>query len=138
MKADTRQPVPPFRRRIPSHLGEIETLCSDLRAHLDRHHLSQHRFSVELVARECLNNGILHGNRQDPRKHAELHLRVGPRWIRLQVADEGPGYPWRRHRPPTVPDETRPNGRGLALCTSYATRVRHNHLGNRITLWIPR
>jgi serine/threonine-protein kinase RsbW len=93
-------------------------------------------FCVELLAREFLNNAILHGNQRDAAKHVTLQLRVGRRWIHLRVVDEGAGFAWRRTMPRVLPEDTADCGRGLAIGARYADRVRYNRRGNAVSLRI--
>ncbi len=94
-------------------------------------------FAVELLARESLNNAVTHVNRSFADKKMRLDLRVGRKWVRLQVADEGPGFDWReaRRRHCRLDSES---GRGLTICARYAERIRFNRSGNQITLWFRR
>lgn len=97
--------------------------------------MSAKSFAVELLARESLNNAVTHVDRSVVDRAIRLELNVGRKWIRLQVADEGPGFDWRkaRRRECQVGAES---GRGLALFALYAEQVRFNRRGNQITLWL--
>ncbi len=121
---------------LGSRLAEVDAACLALRSFLASHEHTANAFLVELSARECLNNAILHGNRAQPGKKVHFHARVGPRWLRLQVTDQGPGFAWRRRGP--LPDPEANGGRGLAIIHLHADRVAHNRPGNQITLWFPR
>ena len=56
-------------------------------------------FAVELVAREALNNAVIHGNAGDEKKRVTFELRCGKeKWVRLSVSDQGPGFRWRNRR----------------------------------------
>jgi len=124
-----------LQREIPSKLTAIDPLCRDLVSFLVQHGLGTMCFPVELAARECLNNARLHGNEGNARKRIRVELRVGRVWARLQIADEGPGYPWRKQRGQLPPGESATSGRGLSICRLYAHRLAFNRSGNRITLW---
>ena len=121
-------------RAIPSRLDAVDAVCAELRAFLTANDMAADCFAVELIARECLNNAILHGNRRQADKKASLSLRLGRRWLRLQIADEGPGFNWRKARR-TAADLTATHGRGISIGDHYADRVSFNRSGNRITLW---
>jgi anti-sigma regulatory factor (Ser/Thr protein kinase) len=124
-----------MHRSIPSRLAEVDRVCREARELLEAHGLADRSFAVELVTRECLCNAIVHGGRGCAEARVTLELRVGRRWVRLQVADEGPGFPWRRaSRLP--PDDDSPGGRGLAICALYAERIAFNRTGSRISVWI--
>lgn len=121
--------------KIPSRMAEAELLCLRIRDTLEANKLSRLSFAVELLARECLSNAMVHGNRNDDDKAIVLRLYLGRQWIRLQVRDQGAGFQWRRARQ-NQPDSSAPSGRGLHLYGLYAQRVVFNRLGNQVTLWI--
>lgn len=119
----------------PLSLADVASICRDARELLDRRGQGNRAFAVELLLREFLNNAIVHGNAEDPRKTVRGKVRVGTRWIVLEIADEGKGFDHRamRRRPPDV---AATSGRGLAIGKAYAERMRFNRRGNRVTLWV--
>jgi anti-anti-sigma factor len=121
--------------KIPSRVDEVESLSLKVRGLLQGNGLSDLCFPIELLARECLNNAVTHGNRNAADKSVVLRLLVGREWIRLQVSDEGPGFASRKACQKRL-DTAKPSGRGLQLCALHAERVRFNRRGNQITLWI--
>jgi serine/threonine-protein kinase RsbW len=116
-------------------MTEADSLCIKVRDLLQKKGLSRYCFPVELLARECLNNAVLHGNCNDADKSVLFRLWIGREWIRLQVTDEGPGFDWRKANQ-NRSGTTASSGRGLQLYALYAGRVQFNSRGNRITLWI--
>lgn len=90
---------------------------------------------MELLLREFLNNAMIHGNGLDAHKQVQMSFRIGIKWMRIQIADEGPGFDWRKARR-TPPDADAESGRGLAIAMIYAQRVRFNRPGNQVTIWI--
>ncbi len=136
MKARAQIPAHVLQRDMPSRLPPVESLCREIRALLQQNGLAAVAFPVELSARECLNNAVLHGNRRAAMKRVRLDMRIGRKWICLQVTDQGDGFNWRQARAAAPADTTKTSGRGLAICTLYAERVAFNQRGNRITLWL--
>lgn len=134
MKAPAAR-APTLWRKMPSRMACVDALCLEIRALLQTNDLCEAGFAVELLAREVLNNAVIHGNRNDAAKAIMLRIWVGREWIRLQVGDEGCGFAWRKARPNGL-NTTACSGRGLQLCALYAGRVRFNRRGNQITLWI--
>jgi serine/threonine-protein kinase RsbW len=124
-----------FEQRIPPRLAEAESLCLKIRGLLEENDLGKASFAVELLARECLNNAVIHGNQSRADKSILLRLWLRRNWIRLEVSDQGPGFDWRLAREGKL-SITAPAGRGLMLYALYADRVRFNRSGNQITLWI--
>jgi serine/threonine-protein kinase RsbW len=123
------------RSGIPLRLEAVDTVCLELREFAAANGLEANGFALELLARECLNNAVLHGGREQANRTASLALRVGRRWLRLQVAHEGAGFNWRLARR-EVPEVSATSGRGMAISACYADRVGFNQRGNRITLWL--
>ena len=123
-----------IEQEIPSLLEEVDTLCLRIRKLLVDNQLAAVSFGVELLAREALNNAVIHGNKRDTDKLVHLHFSIGREWIRLQVGDEGPGFNWRGMRR-RAQDISATNGRGLPLYALYAQRIQFNQCGNQITLW---
>ncbi|MGA7340101.1 MAG: ATP-binding protein [Terracidiphilus sp.] len=126
-----------FEQRIPSLLAEADSLCLKIRSLLQANEIGAASFPVELLARECLNNAVLHGSENDAERSILLRLWLGRKWIRLEVSDQGPGFDWRNARNNGM-DSSVSSGRGLHLYALYAERVRFNRRGNQITLWVGR
>ena len=124
-----------FEQRIPSLLAEADSLCLKIRSLLQANEIGAASFPVELLARECLNNAVLHGIENDAERSILLRLWLGRKWIRLEVSDQGPGFDWRNARNNGM-DTSVSSGRGLHLYALYAERVRFNRRGNQITLWV--
>ena len=123
--------------KIPSRMAEAELLCLRIRETLQANGLSRLSFAVELLARECLSNAMIHGNRNDGDKLIDLRLDLGREWIRLEVRDQGPGFRWRKALKNPM-DQSAHSGRGLHLYKLYSQRVEFNRSGNQVTLWISR
>lgn len=121
---------------IPSRVSAIDPVCEQIRGLLARRHLEAMEFAVEILARECLNNAILHGNRGVAGARVNFGMRIGRRLICLRVTDEGPGYNWRRVSRHGLPADTAVEGRGLMVASLYARRIAFNRRGNQVTLWI--
>jgi serine/threonine-protein kinase RsbW len=118
-------------------MEEVESLCLKIRDLLENGDPSLVSFPLELLARECLNNAVLHGNQKNAEKKIVLRLWIGRVWLRLQVSDEGPGFNWRKKRSKERDLDTEAtSGRGLPLFAVYAGRVQFNRSGNQITLWV--
>jgi serine/threonine-protein kinase RsbW len=133
VKPSVRPADPSFARSLPSRLDAIDSVCDELRARLVAAGLEQKAFAVELVAREFLNTAVLHGNRCNPSKRVRVRFDIGRRFIRLRIADSGPGFSTRRARW-RLPSGLEVGGRGLAIGARYADRVSFNRLGNQVSL----
>ncbi len=124
-----------FTCTVESRLTLIDGVCTRARDLLERQGLGTFQFDVDLLLREFIVNAMEHGNGLDPSKKVAVGVRVGPKWIVLQIEDEGPGFRW-RSRIRTLPEESSTSGRGLAIGALYAHRIRFNNAGNQVTLWI--
>ncbi|MFO1497120.1 MAG: ATP-binding protein [Verrucomicrobiota bacterium] len=136
MIASTEQAHFRLSRLIASRLDAVDTVCGEIRKLVELHRLTPVSFALELVARECLNNAVIHGNRREVGKWVRLQLRCRRGRICLRVTDEGSGFDWRTARWEEPADNIRPRGRGLPILASYAERIRFNREGNQITLWL--
>ena len=125
-----------LRFEISSCLSALDPLCEKIRRLMAEQGLEQMQFRVELVARECLNNAIIHGNGERADKSVIFGLCVGRKWVRLRVADQGAGFDWRKVGRRQQPDEKATSGRGLAMARAYSRRMMFNRQGNQITVWI--
>ena len=124
-----------FTCSVPSRVEEVEGVCAFARELLTSAGLESRQFDVDLLLREFMTNAVIHGNASDRNKWVEVDFCIGPKWIKLRIADEGPGFRWRtKSRIP--PDERAASGRGLAIGALYAHRIRYNNAGNQVTLWI--
>lgn len=131
----SRTPPAEFHRVIASRVAEVGPLCLQLRLWL-RDQGVHNTFPAEILARESLLNGVIHGNKFCADNTVELWLRLRPRWIALRVADQGPGFVC--HQQHQLPDVRSVHGRGIAIYREYARRVRFNAAGNEVTFWIRR
>lgn len=124
-----------WQKALPSTLEAVESACGELRQWLATSGARCQVFDLELVARECLNNAVLHGNQSDAMKRVTLRVRLGRRWIRLEVVDEGLGFDWRKVSGTALRDVSLTDGRGLFICRKYGRRVAFQAPGNRIIVW---
>ncbi|MDO8837040.1 MAG: ATP-binding protein [Vicinamibacterales bacterium] len=129
---------PELRRTLRSSLDEVDPVCHDVRAFLRDHDETGAGFVVELVARECINNAVLHGNRQDPAKLVTIAVCIGRRYFCLRVSDQGTGFDWRERLALPVPGDTAVRGRGLPILEMYARKLAFNQAGTCVTVWLTR
>jgi serine/threonine-protein kinase RsbW len=124
-----------LQKIIPSTLEAVDEVCSEIKELMKKSGLDETVFPVELTARECLNNAVIHGNSNDISKKVYFDFKIGRKWIWLRVKDEGKGFDWRRKKN-LAPDDNKKSGRGLFINRSYASRMTFNQAGNQITLRI--
>jgi serine/threonine-protein kinase RsbW len=121
---------------IPSHVGACRQTQDAIIGELAKQHWSSRDiFSVRLALEEALINAIRHGNQSDPNKQVHIVCRISPRLVRIEIADEGPGF-----NPNGLPDPTDPanldlpGGRGVMLMRSFMNRVVYGPTGNQVAL----
>jgi serine/threonine-protein kinase RsbW len=92
--------------------------------------------NLPLAVDEAVSNAIVHGNRQDPRKHVEVEGSIDAGLLRLKVRDEGPGFRRDAAVPSPVDPENllAPSGRGLYLIESVMDEVRFTQDGRCIEM----
>lgn len=91
-------------------------------------------FAIRLAFEEAMMNAFKHGGGVEA-GGIGLSVSVDAARVEITVDDRGPGY-----NPDDVPDPLAeenielPSGRGLMLMRQYMTEVRHNDLGNVVTM----
>jgi anti-anti-sigma factor len=122
-----------WRSELPATLEAIERFCGDFRVWRAASCADLDLFVATLLLREVLTNALVHGCREDPRRHISLVLRVKPGRLVVAVRDEGEGFDWRAewNRQADVADCT---GRGMEILRLYADSVRFSRRGNQVTL----
>ncbi len=92
-------------------------------------------FSVQLAMEEAVINAVKHGNCLDRRKMVRIASSLARDLVRIEVADEGPGFD-----PDSLPDPTKeihrdaPGGRGVMLMRNFMSRVTYNAAGNQVLM----
>jgi len=122
-----------FALEMDTNLLNVDRCVERIRDFLEQRKALDHLFSLSLLAREALNNAMIHGNAQDPAKHVHFSLRACEDGFDLEVEDEGPGFDWKA-RVGTSSNLNDVQGRGHEIYRNYARSVRYNERGNVITL----
>lgn len=82
-------------------------------------------YRLLVAATEAVNNGILHGNKSDPRKHVLVTCVLTEKELIFTVQDEGKGF-----KPENIPDPLdeknllKTSGRGVFLMRSLMDDVK--------------
>ena len=113
--------------QLPPFLEEVEetfTLNDDVKARL------------MLVLSEALTNAILHGNKLESDKLAEVEVWMeNNEKLCIKVKDEGSGFDPDKLPDPLEDDNLlKPSGRGVYLMREYADYVSYNDKGNILTI----
>ena len=114
----------------PQQITKVEGFLLKLNKQL---HLNEVLFNKLLVATtEAVNNGIIHGNKRDPKKKVTLTCEYTRISLRMRIDDEGPGV-----NPASLPDPLaeenllRENGRGVFLMRSLMDAVEFTRTSGR-------
>lgn len=122
-----------FTLRMSSDLHNVDRCIARIRGFLEDRDEPEHLFPLSLLAREALNNAMIHGNRLDPTKSVVFTLQAREKGFNVGVEDQGPGFAW-EEKLQTKSDVTAERGRGHEIYRNYAHAVRYNTRGNALTL----
>lgn len=81
-------------------------------------------FGVDMAVREAITNAVVHGNKLDENKFAEISLRTSPGIFEITVHDQGKGFD-----PSVIPDPTKEenilktSGRGIFFMRNFMDEV---------------
>ena len=81
-------------------------------------------FGIDMAVREAVTNAVLHGNKLDSAKIAEVDLKKSPEGLEINVRDQGKGF-----NPNAVADPTKPenimktSGRGIFFMRNFMDQV---------------
>ena len=81
-------------------------------------------FGIDMAVREAVTNAVLHGNKLDSAKIAEVDLKKSSEGLEINVRDQGPGF-----NPNDVADPTKEenimktSGRGIFFMRNFMDQV---------------
>jgi serine/threonine-protein kinase RsbW len=86
---------------------------------------------IEIALREALENAVIHGNHEDPRKHVYVMCRCkAEEEVSIIVKDEGEGFDSNALPDPTAPGAIElSHGRGIYLMKAFMDEVRFEQSG---------
>lgn len=122
-----------FEILMSSNLENVDRGIAVLRAFLEKNDADRHLFPLSLLAREALNNAMIHGNDLDCEKQVMFRVVRRDQGFRLEVIDQGSGFDWRK-RLHAQSDITQESGRGHEIFRFYASKVRYDERGTHLTL----
>lgn len=109
-------------RSNPKFISRVEHFLQGINRAL---HLDENQFTKLLISTtEAVNNGIVHGNKMDPKRKVFIACEVNTTAVVMRVRDEGKGF-----RPEEVPDPLREenllreSGRGIFLMRTLMDHV---------------
>ena len=81
-------------------------------------------FGIDMAVREAVTNAVLHGNKLDETKFADISLKTFPGSFEITVHDQGQGF-----NPADIPDPTaeenimKTSGRGIFFMRNFMDEV---------------
>lgn len=131
-------PIKPesFTIEIPSERTNIHRVEEFFIKTNESFHIPDEKFHALLVAvTEAVNNGIIHGNKNDVSKHVTISCSQKRKLLTVKVKDEGEGFDPAEISNPLHDDNLlRTGGRGVFLMKAFMESVTYNKKGNEVTL----
>jgi len=82
---------------------------------------------ISIALTEMVNNAILHGNKNDPKKKVTIHFEMTAERLSIHIHDEGTGFNPEKVRDPLEPENLlAENGRGIYLVRALMDDVEYN------------
>jgi serine/threonine-protein kinase RsbW len=116
---------------VPATPAAVDALCARAEAWLVEGGFGTESFPVAMLLRESLNNSMLHGCGNDPKRFIRCEIRRGRKWLHITVEDDGPGFDWSSRLECRAGIEEC-HGRGLEIYQLYSDAVEFNRRGNRV------
>jgi len=111
--------------RVHSHLKYTDLFHTVLTQVAKDLPIPQERLDwVALSLREAVNNAVLHGSKNDPKRWIEVAMAATEKALVIKVWDEGKGFPEDVLRDPRKSENLlRPNGRGIFLIRQFVDKL---------------
>lgn len=119
--------MPELHKHIVISSGDSSIISAEhkLKSILDKLDLAgSQEHNLLVAASEAVNNAVVHGNKNDPRKKVLLDVDYDDHNITLEVQDEGGGFNPKDLPDPLLPENLlKPNGRGIHIMKSLMDSV---------------
>lgn len=125
-----------YKLSIPSSRKNINLVEEFFRTMNNKFRLPEEKLHALLVSvTEAVNNGVIHGNKNDETKYVMLSCSMKGKTLTVKVKDEGAGF-----KPDTVANPLKEEnllntgGRGVFLMKAFMQSVKYNRKGNEVTM----
>lgn len=125
-----------YQLSIPSSRKNINLVEEFFRTMNDKFKLPEEKLHALLVSvTEAVNNGIIHGNKNDESKYVVLSCSMKRKTLTVKIKDEGEGF-----QPETIANPLHEDnllstgGRGVFLMKAFMQSVTYNKKGNEVTM----
>jgi serine/threonine-protein kinase RsbW len=125
-----------YQLSIPSSRKNINLVEEFFRSMNDKFGLPDEKLHALLVSvTEAVNNGIIHGNKNDERKAVLLRCSMKGKTLTVKIKDEGEGFKPEAVANPLHEDNLlATGGRGVFLMKAFMASVTYNAKGNEVTM----
>ncbi len=125
-----------FQLIIPSSRKNIHLVEEFFRSTNKAYNLPEEKLHALLVSvTEAVNNGIIHGNKNDESKYVTLKTSIKGKMLTVKVKDEGKGFkPDEISNPLQEENLLNTGGRGVFLMKAFMHSVSYNAKGNEVTM----
>src|SRR5271166_4952162 len=126
LDTDLREDVVEIAYFLPSDVAEVSPFVDQVMRLINGFRVQDgSEVEIEVALREALLNAIIHGNREDPRKHVSLRMRCGAGGeVSMAIRDEGVGFEIGSVPDPTAPEHRMStHGRGIYLMRALMDEV---------------
>lgn len=92
--------------------------------------------NIVIAVTEAVNNGIMHGNKENPDKNVSISARLlNPFLLAITVQDEGNGFDVDDLPDPTLPENILSDtGRGVYIIKEICDNVEYSNNGTTVTM----
>jgi len=111
--------------RFASRIEAVAEAAAAVSEFLNRVGISEDvAFGIDMAVREAVTNAVLHGNKLDSAKFAEVNVKKSPEILEIDVHDQGKGF-----NPSEVADPTKDenilktSGRGIFFMRNFMDEV---------------
>jgi len=125
-----------YQLSIPSSRKNINLVEEFFRTMNDKFKLPEEKLHALLVSvTEAVNNGVIHGNKNDASKYVMLSCSMKGKTLTVKVRDEGEGFkPDAVANPLQEENLLNTGGRGVFLMKAFMQSVQYNKKGNEVTM----
>lgn len=111
--------------RFASRIEAVAEAAAAVSEFLNRVGVSEDAaFGIDMAVREAVTNAVLHGNKLDSAKFAEIDLKKSPEILEINVRDQGKGFNPNEVADPTKDENVlKTSGRGIFFMRNFMDEV---------------
>ena len=111
--------------RFASRIEAVAEAAAAVSEFLNRVGISEDAaFGIDMAVREAVTNAVLHGNKLDSAKFAEIDLKKSPESLEINVRDQGKGFNPNEVADPTKDENIfKTSGRGIFFMRNFMDEV---------------